>query len=258
MSTCFVMQPFDGGTFDKRYKDVIKPAIEASGLEPYRVDEDPRVSIPIDDIERGIRESRVCLAEITTDNPNVWFELGFAIASRRDVVLLCSDERSSHFPFDIQHRTIIRYKTDSTQDFTKLEHQITDRIHAILQKEEALGKASSPLVEVEGLSQHETVALVSLAENLESPSDSVSQYIIQQDMERIGFTRIATFLALSALLEKRFLASAEDTDFNGNLFMVYRITQQGTEWLQKNQERLVLRAEPAKPTEQSPDDDIPF
>ena len=37
MSTCFVMQPFDGGPFDRRYKDVFAPAIKAAGLEPYRV-----------------------------------------------------------------------------------------------------------------------------------------------------------------------------------------------------------------------------
>lgn len=44
MSTCFVIQPFDGGPFDKRYDDVIAPAIVAAGLEPYRVDRDPRAA----------------------------------------------------------------------------------------------------------------------------------------------------------------------------------------------------------------------
>jgi hypothetical protein len=47
MPTCFVMQPFDGAAFDSRYREVYAPAIVAAGLEPYRVDEDPRVSIPI-------------------------------------------------------------------------------------------------------------------------------------------------------------------------------------------------------------------
>lgn len=69
MDTCFVMQPFDGNTFDKRYYDVFAPAIRNAGLEPYRVDQDPKVSIPIQDIERGIRDSKICFAEITLDNP---------------------------------------------------------------------------------------------------------------------------------------------------------------------------------------------
>lgn len=32
---CFVIQPFDGGKFDKRYDDVYKPAIMAAGLDAY-------------------------------------------------------------------------------------------------------------------------------------------------------------------------------------------------------------------------------
>ncbi len=93
MTTCFVIQPFDSGKFDKRFTDVYKPAIEAAGLEAYRVDKDPSVLIPIDAIEEGIRKAEVCLADITTDNPNVWYELGFAFASRRPIVMVCSDER---------------------------------------------------------------------------------------------------------------------------------------------------------------------
>ena len=74
MGTCFVMQPFDGDVYDKRYDDVFAPAIRDAGLETYRVDKDPGVSIPINDIEPGIRNAQICFAEITTDNPNVWFD----------------------------------------------------------------------------------------------------------------------------------------------------------------------------------------
>ncbi len=63
MPRCFVIQPFDdNGPYDKRYKDVLEPAITDAELEPYRVDEDPSVAVPIDDIERGIRDSEICLA----------------------------------------------------------------------------------------------------------------------------------------------------------------------------------------------------
>lgn len=71
MPTCFVIQPFDKGQYDKRYKDLLEPAIREAGLTPYRVDEDPSVVIPIDDIENKIRESEICLADVTTNNPNI-------------------------------------------------------------------------------------------------------------------------------------------------------------------------------------------
>ena len=87
MPTCFVIQPFDsGGKFDKRFNDTYKKAIEKAGLEPYRVDQDPGVEVPIDRIEEGIREATICLADITTDNPNVWYELGYAFAVGRSVI----------------------------------------------------------------------------------------------------------------------------------------------------------------------------
>src|SRR5713101_9373380 len=114
MPSCFVMQPFDRGMYDKRYADVFEPAIREAGLDPYRVDRDPSLSIPIRDIEDGIRAAELCFAEISTDNPNVWFELGYAIALGKDVVLVCSEPRTSRYPFDVQHRTIISYKTDSS------------------------------------------------------------------------------------------------------------------------------------------------
>jgi hypothetical protein len=128
------MQPFDGDVFDRRYEEIFEPAIQASGLTPYRVDKDLQVSIPIDDIQRGIRDSDICLAEITTDNPNVWFELGYAMACRKEVVLLCSDERKTRFPFDVQHRTIIKYNTKSIGDYKRLRKTITAKIKAYVLK----------------------------------------------------------------------------------------------------------------------------
>lgn len=46
MNRCFVIQPFDKGKFDKRFDDVLAPAIAAAGLEAYRVDRDPKSQFP--------------------------------------------------------------------------------------------------------------------------------------------------------------------------------------------------------------------
>lgn len=246
MGTCFVIQPFDHGAFDKRYEDVFVPAISEAGLEPYRVDRDPSVSIPISDIESGIRSSDVCLADITTDNPNVWFELGFAFASQKEVVLVCSDKRQLKFPFDVQHRSIITYATDSSRDFDSLKKQITERIIAILKKNERLGRVTviSLIAEVEGLSQNEMVALVAMGQNLDSPNDFVAIGIIRQDMEKAGFTKIATTLGLTGLLRKDMIEmeQREGSDFNEHYtYTVYRPKEKGMNWLLLNQDQFVLR-----------------
>ena len=71
MEKCFVIQPFDNDKFDKRFVDIFEPAISKADFQPYRIDKDLSVRVPIDEIEKGISESAICFAEITTDNPNV-------------------------------------------------------------------------------------------------------------------------------------------------------------------------------------------
>lgn len=256
MPTCFVIQPFDGGPFDKRYEDVFVPAIEAAGLEPYRVDRDPAVMIPIDEIEVGIRKADACLADISLSNPNVWFELGFAIAAEKQVILVCSHEPNRRFPFDVQHRTVITYRTDSARDFADLQAQITARLSAAMNKEDRLERLaeSSLVADVEGLNQFEIAALVTVAENAQEPEDYVSSWSIRQDMERAGYTKLAATLSLTTLLRKRLLLSGRDSDQNGNEFSTYRVSDTGMDWLLANQDRLIL----TRKRTSDGSDDIPF
>jgi hypothetical protein len=251
------MQPFDGGAFDKRYDDVFVPAIKEAGLEPYRVDRDPSVSIPIDDIESGIINSRLCLADITTDNPNVWFELGFAIAVPKEVVLVCADARTTKFPFDVQHRNIIKYKTESPQDFVQLKEKITNRINAILNKINEITNISniSPVVDTEGLSQHELVALVTVMQNSFISEEGVTSYKIKEDMNNAGFTDIAVSLALTSLSQKSMIKTDITTDFNGNPYRVYNVISKGSDWLFRHQDLLVLKEQPMT---KKVDDSVPF
>jgi hypothetical protein len=242
LTKCFVIQPFDDGKFDKRYDDVFAPAIKSAGLEPYRVDRDPSVSMPIEDIQSGLESSAACLADISTDNPNVWFELGYAIAARREVILVCSNERTSRFPFDVQHRAIIKYATDSSSDFDDLRTKIQSRITATLQRQETLGQVTemSPLVKVEGLQQHHIAVLVILGEELHG---EVGVNWIQNAMDNAGFTKIATALSLRTLLERQMVASSVEEDINGQYYTVYSITDTGMKWLVENQHILTLKQE---------------
>ena len=254
MEKCFVMQPFDGGTFDKRYNDIFSVAIKDAGLEPYRVDQDPEVRIPIQDIEAGIKDSRICFAEITTDNPNVWFELGYAYASGKEVVLVCSKERETKFPFDIQHRSIIRYSAESTSDFDSLQKQITEKIKAYLKKEEVLPQLTERLASsnIDGLEEHEMICLAAMASEVDHPQSAVSPYQIKNDMEKSGYTKIAATLAIKALLDKGLISQEEVQDWNSEPYLAYRFTKDGWDWVLKNQKKFLL-----KKTDNF-EDDIPF
>lgn len=258
MPTCFVIQPFDGAAFDKRYDDVFVPAIKQAGLDPYRVDRDPAASIPIEDIEDGIRKADACLADISLPNPNVWFEVGFAIAAGKAVVLVCSHDPTRRFPFDIQHRAVINYRTDSVRDFDQLRQQIAERLVAALRKEKTIDKLanSAVMADVEGLSPIEVAALATIAASVGAPDGSVSTWTIKQDMDKAGYTGIASTLGLGSLLAKDMITSERRQDRDDE-YTVYQITPLGFTWLLKNQDRLVLR-KGRRAESPAEDDDIPF
>lgn len=244
MPTCFVIQPFDGGRFDKRYDDVFAPAIRAADLEPYRVDRDPQVSVPIDQIELGIQNAEACLVDITTDNPNVWFELGYAMAIRKEVALLCSHERTQHFPFDVQHRSIIRYKTESSSDFDQLRGQITARLNAILQRKKDLGEIGriQSISRFEGLEQYEVAILVSVAEEGGDPDSGLSANYIRHAMESAGFTKLAATLGLRGLVQKGMLeTSTQHDEFDGGTYTAFQLTHDGFAWLVSNKDSFALK-----------------
>lgn len=102
---------------------------------------------------------------------------------------------------------------------------------------------------------------MAVTENLATPGGSVTAYAVREDMERAGFTRVAVTLGLRLLQQKFLVQEFEDSDFNGNEFMAYRLTDKGWEWLLTNQHRLVLKHSAAvkKPKpEISDEDEVPF
>ena len=259
MSTCFVIQPFDADKFDRRFEEVYSPAIKAAGLDPYRVDRDPAVDVPIDAIESGIRVAAVCLADITTDNPNVWYELGFAFASGRPVVMACSDERTGKkYPLDIQHRTVIEYKAHSPSDFVALQSKITNRIKALITKTDALRviQASEQVAPVQGLTQPELAVIAAVAGSVILPGEGVAAYSAKADVERSGFTAVGFSVGVQRLLSKTFIELRETTDWNGQPYQEIVITTNGWDWIERNEDKFMLRRPAPEPADDS--NDVPF
>jgi len=259
MATCFVIQPFDKDKFDRRFTDVFEPAIKAAGLEPYRVDRDPSVRIPIDQIEAEIRRAEVCFAELTSNNPNVWYELGYAFAVGKDVVMI-TEERTT-FPFDIQHRHIITYNTTSKSDYVDLETKITEKLTAYLNKKTTIQQlVSSPVRESEGMQPHEITLMLFMIQNQVTDETSVSAYTLHHDMEKAGFNAAASNIATRTLKSKGFLLSAIEADENGYSYPVFRLTSLGEQWIIDNQDKMEFS--PNKPknnqTESPAPDDLPF
>lgn len=257
MGICFVIQPFDdGGEFDRRYQDVFEPAIRDSDLDPYRVDRDPYARIPYQKIEEKIKTAEACLADITKDNPNVWFEIGFALALKKQIVFVCNQERydkDGNFPFDVQHYSIIKYQTGSPSDFDELKLKITESIKAAKEKYEDVKTPQdfSALAEKEGFTPHEITALaIILGESITNP-EGISGYFLHQQMELYGFNKVASSVSIKSLLKKGFVQTGEQSDIN-ETYTVYSLTPKGEQWALENQNEFNMKYEHQMP----PDDDF--
>ncbi|WP_418058849.1 hypothetical protein [Pimelobacter simplex] len=142
-ASCFVMQPFSGA-LGSYYESIFKPAISKAGLEPMRADDSIfGTGKIIDQIWRGITSAEVLVAELTSKNPNVFYELGLAHALNKPVVLVSSNE--DDVPFDLRHIRVIIY--DQTDPFwgPKLIDKVADNIRsAIEHPEEAIFRLEGP------------------------------------------------------------------------------------------------------------------
>jgi hypothetical protein len=112
----FVIMPFgtkkapDGIEidFDAIYKELLAPAIVAAGLTPHRADADRRGGSIHLDMFQDLLLAEFVVADLTLDNPNVWYEIGVRHALRSGGTVLTYALRE-RLPFDIAGQRMQRY-----------------------------------------------------------------------------------------------------------------------------------------------------
>lgn len=87
--------------YNQLYKEVIKPICEDFGLDCERADEFYTSTPIIADVIKSIINSSLIIADITPDNPNVYYEVGYAHAINKPTILLCDRKKREKLPFDI-------------------------------------------------------------------------------------------------------------------------------------------------------------
>jgi len=101
VDVCFVVmpfgkKPFQDGTgrtcdFDKVYRVVIQRAVKQAGLNPLRADERTSSALIHSEMFKYLRDQVVVLADLSLENPNVFYELGIRhVMSPSGTVLICS------------------------------------------------------------------------------------------------------------------------------------------------------------------------
>lgn len=105
----FVMMPFSDA-MTPLYLDVIRRTVIKAGYECRRADNVVRPGDIIDDVHLDIARAAVVIAEVSSPNPNVYYELGYATAKGKPTILIA--KRGTQLPFDISSRRCVFYGDD--------------------------------------------------------------------------------------------------------------------------------------------------
>jgi hypothetical protein len=100
----FGQKPGVGGAvidFDAVYRDLIKPAIDAAGLTPLRADEEQAGGIIHKPMFERLILCDYAVADLTTANANVFYELGVRHAVKPATTLLLFAADGTRLPFDV-------------------------------------------------------------------------------------------------------------------------------------------------------------
>ena len=118
MAKCFVVMGFGLKTdyrsgrkldLDKSYLNLIKPAVQDAGLECVRADEIVHAGIIDVPMYEQLLTADVVVADVSTMNPNAFYELGVRHALRPRTTIIVA-ETELEFPFDVGRLVIRKYR----------------------------------------------------------------------------------------------------------------------------------------------------
>jgi hypothetical protein len=128
----FIVMQFSS-PYNEVYSHVIKDACEEFSIEAVRADEIyGGAGIIIKDVIDRITHSQVIIADISPTNPNVYFEVGYALALGKPIILLAQKRApESPLPFDVSAFRVLFYD-DSIGGKPKLEEGLRNHLREIL------------------------------------------------------------------------------------------------------------------------------
>jgi hypothetical protein len=123
----FVLMPF-APSFDDIYKYGIKRPITELGITCERVDEIQYTGGILEQVLKSIDKATFIIADMTGRNPNVFYEVGYCHAVKKDVIL-CT-QTAEDIPFDLRGYNHIVYQGK----IKLLEEELRKRALALLQQ----------------------------------------------------------------------------------------------------------------------------
>jgi len=142
----FVLMPFDTA-FDDVYECGIKRACDEAGVVCVRVDEQRFRENIVERLYGEIARADLIIADMSGNNPNVFFEAGYARALNKATIYL---SRGSDIPFDLRQYRHIIYGEDLTVLRERLREEIISSLHSAGEVDLAVAQADVRLMNRHG------------------------------------------------------------------------------------------------------------
>lgn len=123
----FAVMMFGDAEMDSAYELAIKPVAEDFGFNVTRIDQIGDSEGISPQILQHIEGSAIVLCDLTGERPNVYFETGYALALRKEIILTAKAGAIVHF--DLRDRRTIFWTTAAD-----LKRRLSERFTAILQR----------------------------------------------------------------------------------------------------------------------------
>ena len=120
IKSIFVAYPYD---FGQEYRDALEAPFAGSGVELRYADDRLENAHVMDKIRRMMNQVDVCLFDVTGNNPNVMFELGYAYGAQEPGFVVVRNDSIDHLSADITGWDQLRYS-----GFSDLGKKVYERI----------------------------------------------------------------------------------------------------------------------------------
>ena len=173
----FILMPF-ASDFDEVYDYLIRELLSEAGYEVSRADDILNQRNILEDVVQSIVNADLVIADLTTSNPNVYYELGLAHALEKRVVLIA--QSLDEIPFDLRPYRIVTYNTHFAQ-MQKARQELQTVVKGVLSGEVQFGSPISDFTTSKGNRARHSA--VSVDQTVRDSADDRGLLDYQADLE---------------------------------------------------------------------------
>lgn len=187
---CFVIAPIGKeGSPERRHSDqvfdeLIEPAAKECGYESKRADHFDSPGMITHDIIESIAKAPLVIANLTGNNPNVYYELALRHTLEKPVIIIAPNYQE--LPFDITGNRAIFFNLDDTQGLENCRKQIVNQIIAIQDSSDNYYNPISHTLDVITALDDAQFSLVDVRKALSQITDLIPKDIVR-DYVRVYF-----------------------------------------------------------------------